>query len=117
MNLAELKGLAESATPGPWTSLLDDSQSGSWHNSHYINSETRQVVSGDTEYFKKSDAEFITAANPATILKMIEAIEKMRETLEWIIEPKHKHNDPYTRAGCFQERAMEALGKIQEILK
>ena len=67
MNTEELKRLAEAATPGPWTKR------------EYILGIGCGVdgVTAVAHHTTSSDADFIAAANPATVLELIAEIERV----------------------------------------
>ena len=65
MNDKELRKLAEGATPGPWNV-----------NTAYIGWEAAL-----SEDLPEKDAAFIAAANPATVLRLLERIAALRATL------------------------------------
>lgn len=69
--LADLRAKAEAATPGPWVRH---------HQRHGVSVHRADggfdwVGAGDSE----ATADFITAANPATVIAMIDEIERLRE--------------------------------------
>lgn len=90
MNLLELKTLAEKATPGPWKCEIGqrawrlfchgktaygkhfEEYNGAWALLDQVDS-----ING-TKEFQQNNAQFIAAANPQTILKLIEAIESAK---------------------------------------
>ena len=82
MNLNELKKLAEAATPGPWCEGMSSHQTISKHPK-FLNYRI-------AEFHHARDAEWCDAANPQTILALIELIEKQHEALKlaysWVNE-------------------------------
>lgn len=90
--IEELKKLAEAATPGPWRE--DEIVLHKADGSTELIAST--VYSGKTRIAEVDDArdqKLIAAANPATVLALIERVERaeaenarMREALEWYAE-------------------------------
>lgn len=98
MSLNKLRELAQAATPGPWT-LEYDSDSGEygqnygrwpyalngpksthqWITPEFIEQHSHHV----TEFadMTDEDAEFIAAANPATVLALLDKIALLQELL------------------------------------
>ncbi|MGI0560472.1 ead/Ea22-like family protein [Pseudomonas aeruginosa] len=81
---AELRRLAKAATPGPWTLYVPEDYQGPEELPGYgvECAEGRAIVWGALEpetgcQFDR-DAEFIAAANPQAILRLIEEVEKLR---------------------------------------
>ena len=74
-----LKAAAEKATPGPWA-LARDRKTVVSNQSHPIanlsDAMHRMLADGTTG----QDAEFISLANPANILALVEALEKAQAT-------------------------------------
>lgn len=72
VDLEELRRLAEQATPGPWA--------WSGRGNGYIRADKQTVA--DMRYRNGAkDAPYIAAANPATILSLLDQIEELRELL------------------------------------
>lgn len=88
INLANLKGKAESATPGPWD--YDTTIAGIWRleDGEYLTEPVCDVRMACMDIVPKSaikpNARFIAAANPATVLKLIEALELAMHALNKI---------------------------------
>lgn len=91
MTLQELKELAEKVKSTPWTIECyghDDDIYG-----YKINDcEGENIVRGEDGYLDKEDADFIAAANPLTVLQLIERCEKLSEAISraqksWCIAP------------------------------
>jgi len=75
MNINELEKLAKAATPGPWK----------WYRwtdgyNHVVEDDGTSVTS--VRYGGLDDSKYIAAANPQTILAMIELLREMGEALE-----------------------------------
>ncbi len=77
MDIEKLKALAQTATPGPWFVRPQ------------ANNTIGNVIDGNdndnfhvTTWRGNEDSEFIAAANPAQILKLIEMVEIMKDALE-----------------------------------
>lgn len=71
--LAELKKLAQKATPGPWVANTDGD--GSLCEAKYPDGE-RHIIIEPAEW---DDAEYIAAVNPQVILEVIESMEYLEE--------------------------------------
>ena len=106
MNITELENLAKAATPGPWAqSTCFDI---------VIQSETRESLfvakmpRGHGEC--SANAKFVAAANPQTILTMIELLREMGEALESI-------GDTACGEASHQFIALQALAKYKEMTK
>ncbi len=119
MDLERLKKLAKGSTPGPW-----GTETGTYgHRITYIQSnydfpsETQTAYLGqrdklsDSYNFWNNTALFIAAANPSTVLKLIESIETARLSLENISNPVPVK----CHFGC-ERVAREALSRIDELL-
>lgn len=79
MKLAELKKLAEAATPGPWE-WRPYTEYGE-RRSAVTYKRGSKIVSDSWGYEADKNAAFIAAANPATIKALIELAEQMQEAL------------------------------------
>ncbi len=84
-----LKAAAEKATPGPWA-LARDRKTVVSNQSHPIanlsDAMHRMLADGTTG----QDAEFISLANPANILALVEAQEKAQQRIAELEEAEHK---------------------------
>lgn len=88
--IAELKRLAEAATPGPWESvpvlLAGSNGNMSWGEStgRLINGPP-QTIEHETQsarwFTRKEDGDFMAAANPQAILSLIEHVESVERQL------------------------------------
>ena len=104
MNITELEKLAKAATPGPWE----------------FSKETENVATSDGELdiaFRYTPAEegdmtgeFISAANPKTILHMLDLIDEMAEALKY-------YADTFSRDDGKKTRAQIAFDKYKEMMK
>ncbi len=93
---AELRRLAEAATPGPWTLYVPEDYQGPEELPGYgvECAEGRAIVWGALEpetgcQFDR-DAEFIAAANPNTILALLDEIDQLKaenEVLRGALKP------------------------------
>lgn len=99
---AELKRLAEAATPGPWHAAggyltVRDPEGRSFSNTIYHLDEMGQpgpmLAFQAVPFAKSSDAAYIAAANPQAILFLIEENERMREALEECREHLDRFSD------------------------
>lgn len=79
MKLAELKSLAEKATPGPWVG--DEFEMTAPKASTLIRGNVR-LVWADDYHMNEWDASYIAAANPQTILDLIAKVEGLSKALE-----------------------------------
>ena len=86
-NLEELKQLALAATSGRWNSAYHN-RTDTWaitfekHGCDTVNDEENiiaRAMDGSSKY--STDFDYIAEANPATILKLIERIEKLEAAL------------------------------------
>ena len=84
-----LKAAAEKATPGPWA-LARDRKTVVSNQSHPIanlsDAMHRMLADGTTG----QDAEFISLANPANVLALVEALEKAQAQSSKWLEAYHK---------------------------
>lgn len=79
MDLNELEKLALNATPGPWET--------DGYRFYYVNSDgERSDQWGEFKHddsFHQSDAEFIVAANPTTVLHLIQQIRQLDDRVRF----------------------------------
>ncbi len=75
IDLSELRKLAEAALPGPWM------RNHMYACVHTHNSELRRVCNDPNNNADIPTMEYIAAANPATVLALIGAVEAMRDAL------------------------------------
>ena len=69
--LADLRAKAEAATPGPWDSFADGT---------CIWERIKDLPEGHIgECYRANDTAYVVAANPATILKLLDMIEQLQE--------------------------------------
>ena len=110
MNIEELKRLAEAATPGPWSSHP---------NGYYgVHSNTGTICSTGE---KIADALYIAAANPATILELIQqrdellaALKDARELVDdWGAYASNYMQEKHDLAGDL-DRLDAAISKVEE---
>lgn len=106
--LAELRRIAEAATPGPWTlDALGMGVVGSVETPDGIVVAQVQRMSGDTDGTQREgNARYIATFDPQTVLSLLDEIERLMErqrrvrhalraAMNHIGEPQH----PYERAG------------------
>jgi len=81
MTLDELAGLAEKATPGPWTSEHPSGTLGSIESLNgWVIAQAQPVLNDKIHHAgRKANAAFIAAANPATILKLLAVVKAAKE--------------------------------------
>lgn len=89
--IAKLREKANAATPGPWKEDLGNGTVESAHADHYRAevvgrvdigeraSWYRQTGAGETWVLPDCDIEFIAAANPETILRLCDEIERLQK--------------------------------------
>ena len=120
--LAELRAVAEAATPGPW--VFDPP--GMWGDEDDIpQSAVRQIDSGSItwddhggEVFKPEDAAHIATFDPPTVLALIAALEaKTAEADDLAADPGHKaakYWKWWQREKARADRAEDALERVRE---
>ena len=83
MTLDELAGLAEKATPGPWTSEHPSGTLGSIESlDGWVIAQAQPVLNDKIHHAgRKANAAFIAAANPATILKLLAVVKALRDVV------------------------------------
>ncbi len=89
---AELRRLAEAATPGPWTLYVPEDYQGPEELPGYgvECAEGRAIVWGalepETGFQFDRDAEFIADANPKTILALLDEIDRLKAENERLLD-------------------------------
>ncbi|HDZ0405817.1 TPA: ead/Ea22-like family protein [Klebsiella pneumoniae] len=101
-----LKAAAEKATPGPWA-LARDRKTVVSNQSHPIanlsDAMHRMLADGTTG----QDAEFISLANPANVLALVEALEKSQaQSSKWL--------EGYHKAVSIGARYEERIAELEE---
>lgn len=81
----KLRELAQAASPGPWYDDGAISGDGSVVMSEQIGFRIAHLPDTKNVTNHADDAAYIAAANPATVLEMIDDMERMREALEKVI--------------------------------
>lgn len=126
MNLTELKKLAEGATKGVTMERVahDDGlfsyEFGTPGLLWAIYEMNYDWEEGNNKMQAKFDAEFYAAANPATILKLIEAVEVMREALTDLERGYGQPLNPgmtATSIGAFCRKAEITLARVAQLLE
>ena len=126
MNLSELEKLAKAATPGPWYHCQPFERVEKQRTIHGtvpaqrvdfvstckepVHKEIVLPMEGRESYIKSDNMAFIAAANPQTILAMIELLREMGEALERI-------GDTACGEASHQFIALQALAKYKEMTK
>ena len=76
--LAELWGLAEAATPGPWSTILPGGPQGPFWA--LMNSERGWIVATQVGFEREpANAAYIAASNPAVMIALIDKIERLEK--------------------------------------
>ena len=117
MNTAELKKLAEAATPGPWAQEEIDPTDPEWGACDVFKEESGDIVS--SHVCSKENAAYIAAANPAAILKLLAINAELVEALKEISTDYADRFDlecPSTNPGIKSSiaQARTALAKAEE---
>lgn len=110
MNLQELKKKAEAAIPGPWN------RGGSNKSCIEADGILLCTIWDDTHMNDEDTAEFIAAANPKTILALIQAIEVMKFDLLEISREDCTNACSVGESACQACVAKSSLSKVEEIL-
>lgn len=114
--IAELRRLAEAATPGPWELIpraaanRDDPEPFvvfEWHESQY-----GRYPENDSTLLGDEDAAYIAAANPATMLALLDALEAERglHALDHSLADRRERERDQLRAE--NERLRKAQAKL-----
>ncbi|ARW57286.1 hypothetical protein FDH93_gp019 [Pseudomonas phage vB_PaeM_G1] len=88
MDTNKLKELAERATPGEWSAVWEEGDDTAWPNLFpIIQAENGETVIGNEGFYSdldqdKANAQFCAAANPKTLLALLDEIDGMRSRLE-----------------------------------
>ncbi len=99
MTLSELEQLAKDATPGPWSY-----RETGW--SSYLTADGKTAVVEST--VNNLDMRYIAAANPETILRLIELVRLQHEALEFT-----NINGFCAEESCYKME--QAIAKFKEI--
>ncbi|MFP7983927.1 ead/Ea22-like family protein [Pseudomonas aeruginosa] len=117
---AELRRLAKAATPGEWHAVWEEGDDAAWANLFpIIQAENGETVIGNEGFYSdleqdKANAQFCAAANPKTILALLDEIDGMKAS-GW-----RNHSVNYARAEkCPQtlETAQAAWDRDQELIE
>lgn len=117
---AELRRLAKAATPGEWSAVWEEGDDTAWQNLFpIIQAENGETVIGNEGFYSdleqdKANAQFCAAANPKTILALLDEIDGMKAS-GW-----RNHSVNYARAEkCPQtlETAQAAWDRDQELIE
>ncbi|UKM53842.1 hypothetical protein VL2_gp029 [Pseudomonas phage vB_PaeM_VL12] len=85
---AKLRRLAKAATPGEWHAVWEEGDDAAWANLFpIIQAEGGEIVIGNEGFYSdldqdKANAQFCAAANPKTLLALLDEIDGMRSRLE-----------------------------------
>lgn len=80
--LSKLRDLALNATPGPWDFCATSA------NYFYVSGPTETGNHADA-YYAERDAAYIAAADPTTILALLDENRDLRERVEQLVEYLH----------------------------
>ncbi|WP_225006414.1 ead/Ea22-like family protein [Pseudomonas aeruginosa] len=81
---AELQRLAKAATPGEWSAVWEEGDDTAWPNLFpIIQAENGETVIGNEGFYSdleqdKANAQFCAAANPKTILALLDEIDRLK---------------------------------------
>lgn len=86
----ELRRLCTSATPGPWY-ISAPAEQAVWHDKdrRYLIADTSSVFQAD------GNAEYIAAANPATVLALLDELDRLRtikDAAENLVKVRGRHH-------------------------
>ncbi|HHX6850544.1 TPA: ead/Ea22-like family protein [Pseudomonas aeruginosa] len=117
---AKLRRLAKAATPGEWSAVWEEGDDAAWPNLFpMIQAENGETVIGNEGFYSdleqdKANAQFCAAANPKTVLALLDEIDGMKAS-GW-----RNHSVNYARAEkCPQtlETAQAAWDRDQELIE
>ncbi|HFH2906914.1 ead/Ea22-like family protein [Pseudomonas aeruginosa] len=83
----ELRRLAKAATPGEWSAVWEEGDDTAWSNLFpIIQAENGETVIGNEGFYSdleqdKANAKFCAAANPKTILALLDEIDRLSDEL------------------------------------
>lgn len=104
VDVGALRQVAEAATPGPW-GVTQDEDSGA-----------RMVFSGDIHLCDVSEwsrwlgnAAYIAAANPATMLALLDEVEALRAAVGRVRNVEHYFREEYAHQFVGAERVAERI--------
>jgi hypothetical protein len=95
INLEELRKLAEAATPGKWIRIQVTSGAAVASLSDTI----ARIESDETNYLANSD--FIAAANPSTIIALLDRLKSAEDVLREVMEAVKKSDESSTELHCY----------------
>ncbi|HBO4894653.1 TPA: ead/Ea22-like family protein [Pseudomonas aeruginosa] len=81
---AELRRLAKAATPGEWSAVWEEGDDTAWPNLFpIIQAENGETVIGNEGFYSdleqdKANAQFCAAANPKTVLALLDEINRLK---------------------------------------
>lgn len=82
----QLEQLAKAATPGPWKATVLSGEGSSNYAAIYPDTEPGPAPVFVTSGIDRRDAQFIAAANPEAILRLIAEVRNLRHTTEADLE-------------------------------
>lgn len=114
---AELRRLAKAATPGEWSAVWEEGDDTAWPNLFpIIQAENGETVIGNEGFYSdleqdKANAQFCAAANPKTVLALLDEIDRLKaenEALRKIIS----ECATACGAGCAPECTLEFMSML-----
>ncbi|HBO7092591.1 TPA: hypothetical protein L4847_006945 [Pseudomonas aeruginosa] len=81
---AKLRRLAKAATPGEWHAVWEEGDDAAWANLFpIIQAENGEIVVGNEGFYSdlerdKANAQFCAAANPRTVLDLLDEIDRLK---------------------------------------
>lgn len=88
---AKLRRLAKAATPGEWHAVWEEGDDAAWANLFpIIQAEGGEIVIGNEGFYSdldqdKANAQFCAAANPKTLLALLDEIDRLKAENEALL--------------------------------
>lgn len=106
-DLAELRRLAEVATPGPWQASFDQSEVASPCGDGSYDLVCAAIANGATD---PKNAAFIAAANPAAILALLDCVASAEAALEPFSPFGQNEDGKDISSGLMRDRVCDWFG-------
>ncbi|HFH3066451.1 ead/Ea22-like family protein [Pseudomonas aeruginosa] len=125
MDTNKLKELAERATPGEWSAVWEEGDDTAWPNLFpIIQAENGETVIGNEGFYSdleqdKANAQFCAAANPKTVLALLDEIDGLKAENEALllgmraILNAYDYADQYNKEGV----AVEVMEDLRTLFK